>query len=281
MELVLQIVEEAWLSLNSTKERISFMLSCPLINDLWRASYAQVAARDIYIPTSSFLAYLASVANKSSHSFVYSGTCVSLAARTMTCCVNFDADHFDIARHPYVELACLSNYAGIRVTFPNLKRIILQLVFTMGHSTTMEWGYVPTKTNIEINLSPERRNHVSWDVFIHEACSEPRINDWGFGERGMSKDIYRYTMSMMPENHTLSRAMYLEMKDLRYPYEVPVSNVSISFDKSMGIVCIHGQFKMVEEPGKGESWINFIFGEAIKPNDCMLFVYFRITLLNC
>jgi hypothetical protein len=88
----------------------------------------------------------------------------------------------------------------------------------------------------------------------------------------MGFDIQRYTMSMAPENQTLSRAMYRGIKDCHYSVEVPISNVSISFDKSAGIARIHEQFEMVEEPGKSADRINFLFSEARKPNGRMWFL---------
>ena len=131
---------------------------------------------------------------------------------------------------------------------------------------------LPTRTSVKINLSPTQRNHVDRDVSIYGAQSEPQINGW-VSYQLMGHLIYRYDRSMAPEKHTLSRAMYRGMKGCHFPFEVPVSNVSISFDKSAGIARIYEQFEMAEEPGKSADRINFLFSEAHKPNGCEWFLH--------
>ncbi|PBK71323.1 hypothetical protein ARMSODRAFT_1083533 [Armillaria solidipes] len=126
-ELVDIVISEFWCSEPPSKDRIAFMKACPLINSLWKDTFARIASRDIYLPTVAYLVYLSSIigANKSViyHRFLPKST------RTINCHVDLTKSTSDSAMEPYAVLCSLPNHIGFRKCFPGLHQINLEISY--------------------------------------------------------------------------------------------------------------------------------------------------------
>ncbi len=63
------------------------MTTCPSINRTWKAAFAPIASRDIYIPNLAYIYYLCDIA-RDGKSIIYHDFIPRLA-RTLTCFVDF------------------------------------------------------------------------------------------------------------------------------------------------------------------------------------------------
>ncbi len=114
-ELVDIIIAEFWYSELPSKDRITFMTGCPLINTIWRDVYARITSRDIYVPTVAYMLYLASIIrwkhwNNSAVYRLFSPD----STRSITCYVDLTNSKDDAAKDPYSAFCNLPNYLGFR-----------------------------------------------------------------------------------------------------------------------------------------------------------------------
>ncbi len=128
-ELVEMIVSEAWHSDMPSFIRTSFMTTCPSINRTWKAAFAPIASRDIYIPNLAYIYYLCDIA-RDGKSIIYHDFIPRLA-RTLTCFVDFDRHAREMAViKVYHYLLFLPNDIGFITLFPHVPYISFVLWWT-------------------------------------------------------------------------------------------------------------------------------------------------------
>ncbi|KAK0205890.1 hypothetical protein DFS33DRAFT_1272479 [Desarmillaria ectypa] len=117
-ELIEAVSSEFWYSGSSSKDRITFMKTCSLINNLWKAVFAQIPSRDIYVPTVAYLVHFSAIICTNS-SIIYCSD-LPYSARTITCHVDLTETTDEAAMEPYSVLASLPNHSGFRRCFPSI-----------------------------------------------------------------------------------------------------------------------------------------------------------------
>ncbi|PBK67589.1 hypothetical protein ARMSODRAFT_1086095 [Armillaria solidipes] len=126
-ELVEIIVYELWYSEMPSSVRKLFMATCPRIDRTWKAVYAPIASRDMYITNLAFIDYLCDIAVRKSiiyHDFIPQLT------RTITCFVDLRENVKErAAKKVYRYLIALPNILGFRALFPLVQYISFQLVW--------------------------------------------------------------------------------------------------------------------------------------------------------
>ncbi|KAK0492810.1 hypothetical protein EDD18DRAFT_1357661 [Armillaria luteobubalina] len=193
-ELIEAVVLEIWYSENSSQDRITFMKSCPRINNLWKEVFARISSRDIYVPTVAYLIYLSTIIRTNSSSIYCSD--LPHCARTITCHVDLTETTNDAAMEPYSVLESLPNHCGFRRCFPNIEQMNFEVNYcirgrwhesilchqqlirtrisvTLNQATT-RLSVLPIDWNV-IAENPEADNvrgvtaDVHWDIFLREA----------------------------------------------------------------------------------------------------------------
>ncbi|PBK95433.1 hypothetical protein ARMGADRAFT_1078162 [Armillaria gallica] len=125
-ELIHAIISEFWYSEHPSKDRVVFMITCPLINSLWKDVFAHITSRNIFVPTERYLLYLSSII-RNSDSLIYR-LHLPHSTRTITCHVDLVEFNRDAAQEPYTILSNLPNYnIGFRKCFPNISQIFLEI----------------------------------------------------------------------------------------------------------------------------------------------------------
>ncbi|KAK0447410.1 uncharacterized protein EV420DRAFT_873451 [Desarmillaria tabescens] len=126
-EIVETVIYEAWHSVMPSSMRTSFMTTCPLVNRTWKAVYAPIASRDIYITNRAYIYYLCKIA-RLQKSIIYYDFIPQLT-RTITCYV-YLGDQTDEAavERVYHHLINLPNDAGFKNLFP----LVPYLSFELG-----------------------------------------------------------------------------------------------------------------------------------------------------
>ncbi|PBK98794.1 hypothetical protein ARMGADRAFT_1075590 [Armillaria gallica] len=82
-EIIDDIVFGIWSSSMPSQERIQFMTTCFLLNRTWKAVFARIASRDIYILSTKFFEYLCTITH-SQASIIY-GDLLPNSTRSITC----------------------------------------------------------------------------------------------------------------------------------------------------------------------------------------------------
>ncbi|KAK0457745.1 uncharacterized protein EV420DRAFT_1748482 [Desarmillaria tabescens] len=127
-ELVDIIVHEIWYSDMPSYIRKSFMTTCPRINRMWKAVYAPIASRDMYITNLAFLDYLCAIAHRQK-SIIYHNFIPQLT-RTITCFIDLREDERETAvKKVYRYLFGLPNIRGFDALFPHIPYISFQLTW--------------------------------------------------------------------------------------------------------------------------------------------------------
>ncbi|KAK0235001.1 hypothetical protein EDD85DRAFT_967377 [Armillaria nabsnona] len=128
-ELVEIIVSEVWHSDMPSFIRASFMTTCPSINRTWKAAFAPIASRDIYIPNLAYTYYLCDIA-RDGKSIIYHDFIPRLT-RTLTCFVDSDRYAMETAvMKVYRHLLFLPNDVGFITLFPHVPYISFVLCWT-------------------------------------------------------------------------------------------------------------------------------------------------------
>ncbi|KAK0191634.1 hypothetical protein F5146DRAFT_1001419 [Armillaria mellea] len=163
-ELIEAVILEFWYSENSSKDRILFMKSCPLINSLWKEAFARISSRDIYVPTVAYLLYLSTIIRTNS-SLIYCSD-LPLCARTITCHVDLTETTHDAAMEPYSVLASLPNHSGFRKCFPDIEQMHFEAM-TQLSVLPIDWHVIAE--NPEVDNVRGIVADVHWDIFLREA----------------------------------------------------------------------------------------------------------------
>ncbi|KAK0218153.1 hypothetical protein IW262DRAFT_1119611 [Armillaria fumosa] len=127
-ELVEIIVYEAWHSEMPSYVRKRLMTACPRINRTWKAVYASIASRDMYITNFAFLGYLCRIA-RLQKSIIYHDFIPRLT-RTITCFVNLRENDREAAKEVYSFLTALPNMRDFDALFPHVPYIFFELVWS-------------------------------------------------------------------------------------------------------------------------------------------------------
>ncbi|SJK98353.1 uncharacterized protein ARMOST_01618 [Armillaria ostoyae] len=154
-ELVEIIVYELWYSEMPSSVRKLFMTTCPRIDRTWKAVYAPIASRDMYITNLAFIDYLCDIAVRKS--IIYQDFIPQLT-HTITCFVDLRENTKErAAKKVYRYLIALPNILGFRALFPLVQHISFQLVW-IGIG---EDPFLPPFRGIAI--------HARYDRFLHNS----------------------------------------------------------------------------------------------------------------
>ncbi|PBK65781.1 hypothetical protein ARMSODRAFT_1087042 [Armillaria solidipes] len=127
-ELVEIIVRDAWYSAMPSYIRKSFMTTCPRINRTWKAAYAPIASRDMYITNLAWLDYLCDISH-ARKSIIYHDFIPRLT-RSITCFVDLrENEREGVAKAVYRYLVALPNILGFQALFSRIHYISFQLVW--------------------------------------------------------------------------------------------------------------------------------------------------------
>ncbi|SJK99964.1 uncharacterized protein ARMOST_03275 [Armillaria ostoyae] len=172
-ELVDLIIAEFWYSELPSKDRITFMTACPLINSTWRDVYARITSRDIYVPTVAYLLYLAYIIRWKhwpNNSAVYGGFPPD-STRSITCYVDLTNSKDDAAKDPYSAFCNMPNYIGFRRCFPNIEKINLEMKFCVGWYWNESFSRQLFRTQVSIKLGQAMSElsvlPVEWSIAVH------------------------------------------------------------------------------------------------------------------
>ncbi|KAK7457068.1 hypothetical protein VKT23_010369 [Stygiomarasmius scandens] len=176
-EIADKIILFLWNSILSSSDRILFTTTCPLLNKMWKAQFKRIASRDIYIPSLSYLLYLASIAWRGK-SFIYSQRRLRECAEAMTCFLDLRSsgsghcsEFWDKkTEEVYWLLSDLGRYSrdgrGLKRCFPSLKHLTLEVaIHTPTHLWTSEMPQV-AYTQIVLGLDPETGIDVDIDIDV-------------------------------------------------------------------------------------------------------------------
>ncbi|KAK0218154.1 hypothetical protein IW262DRAFT_1392461 [Armillaria fumosa] len=134
-ELVEIIVYDAWHSEMPSYVRKRLMTTCPQINRTWKAVYAPIASRDMYITNFAFLGYLCRIAPLQK-SIIYHDFIPRLT-RTITCFVNLEECELEgEAKEVYLYLTVLPNLRGFDALFKYVRYISFRLYWISIGSNT-------------------------------------------------------------------------------------------------------------------------------------------------
>ncbi|KAK0457719.1 uncharacterized protein EV420DRAFT_1764666 [Desarmillaria tabescens] len=140
-ELVEIIVHEIWYSDMPSYIRKSFMTTCPRINRMWKAVYAPIASRDMYITNLAFLDYLCDIAHRRK-SIIYRNLIPRLT-HTITCFVDLQEDERKLegaVKEVYRYLMGLPNIRGFDALFPLVPYISFELIWIgIGRSSRLRF----------------------------------------------------------------------------------------------------------------------------------------------
>ncbi|SJL00548.1 uncharacterized protein ARMOST_03861 [Armillaria ostoyae] len=130
-ELVEIIVQEIWHSEMPSVVRRSFMKTCPQINRTWKAVYAPIASRDIYIPSLAYIYYLCGIAGRQKSVIYYD--LIPRLTRAITCFVDCRENAGEsVVKQVYALLMWLPNDAGLRALFPQVPCISFETSWIGG-----------------------------------------------------------------------------------------------------------------------------------------------------
>ncbi|KAK0497257.1 hypothetical protein EDD18DRAFT_147802 [Armillaria luteobubalina] len=106
--------------------RKRLMTTCPRINRTWKAVYAPIASRDMYITNLKFLDYLCRVAQFQKSIIYYDF--IPRLTRTITCFVNLKECEMEReAKEVYIYLTGLLNLCGFDALFKSVRYLSLRL----------------------------------------------------------------------------------------------------------------------------------------------------------
>ncbi|PBK75513.1 hypothetical protein ARMSODRAFT_392185 [Armillaria solidipes] len=138
-ELVEIIISKAWHSEMPSSIRTSFMTACPLVNRTWKAAYAPIASRDLYITNLAYIYYLCNIARRRKSIIYYNF--IPRLTRTITCFIDLGGEAQETAvERVYHILIKLPNDVGLKALFPLVPYI------------SFEFGWIGTGRN---PLSPQ------------------------------------------------------------------------------------------------------------------------------
>ncbi|KAK0490310.1 hypothetical protein IW261DRAFT_1587831 [Armillaria novae-zelandiae] len=181
VELVEAVVLEFWCSENSSKDRITFMKSCPLINNLWKDVFARISSRDIYVPTIEYLVYLSTIIRTNS-SLIYCSDLLH-CTRTITCHVDLTEVPTTLPWNPtqcFPNIEQMNFEVNYRIrgrwheSILCHQQLIRTRIFITLHQATTRLSVLPVNWHI-IAENPEADNirgvvaDVHWDIFLREA----------------------------------------------------------------------------------------------------------------
>ncbi|KAK0433375.1 hypothetical protein EV421DRAFT_1439515 [Armillaria borealis] len=124
-EIIDDILSGIWSSSMPSPERIQFMTICSLLNSTWKAVFACIASRQIYILSTKFFEYLCSITH-SQTSIIY-GDLLPNSTRSMTCQPDLDSSTSNPATEMYMTLCKQRNFFGLHTCFPNVQKLNLRL----------------------------------------------------------------------------------------------------------------------------------------------------------
>ncbi|KAG7444396.1 uncharacterized protein BT62DRAFT_934060 [Guyanagaster necrorhizus] len=128
-ELVETIIYDAWHSEMPSSVRMSFMTSCSRVNQMWKAVYAPIASRDIYITNVAYIYYLCDIA-QFQKSIIYHDFIPRLTL-SITCFVDLRKNAQDrYAKEVSKILMQLPNYVGFKALFRDIRYISCEFIWS-------------------------------------------------------------------------------------------------------------------------------------------------------
>ncbi|PBK78305.1 hypothetical protein ARMSODRAFT_1010899 [Armillaria solidipes] len=171
-ELVEIIVYEAWHSEMPSYIRKSFMTTCPQINRTWKAVYAPITSRDIYITNLAYIYYLCDIA-RLRKSIIYHDFIPRLT-RSITCFINLQEElhAMEIAvKKAYHYLLGLPNDIGFKTLFPLVPYISFVLRWSTDGRRNLD---IPIRVCYRRYLSKiTERGRTRMDVYVSVVDSDP------------------------------------------------------------------------------------------------------------
>ncbi|KAK0445249.1 hypothetical protein EV421DRAFT_1902697 [Armillaria borealis] len=164
-EIINDILSGIWSSSMPSQERIQLMTTCSLLNSTWKAVFARIASRQIYILPTKFFEYLCSITH-SQTSIVY-GYLLPNTTRSITCQPDLDSS----ATEMYMTLCKQRNFIGLRTYFPNVQKLRLRLSRRQTHYIKLVHGVkqvVHTKIRFHMDSNPRLTTvRTTWSIVMH------------------------------------------------------------------------------------------------------------------
>ncbi|KAK0455717.1 uncharacterized protein EV420DRAFT_557424 [Desarmillaria tabescens] len=249
-ELLEVVVLEFWYSEHSSKDRITFMKACPLINNLWKEVFARISSRDVYIPTVAYLVYLSTIIRTNSSAIYCSG--LPHSVRSITCHVDLTETTKDAAMEPYSVLASLPNHSGFRRCFKNIQRINFEVNYRIrgGWHESILCNEQLIRTRISIALDKVATKLSVLPVDWHIIAEKPEVDHI----RGVVDDVH---WDIFLREATLAIAPGMLCCIRKEPFKETVLNSSYVD----GLLHFRGRALLVEKMGDARR-INYYFRKA-------------------
>ncbi len=199
-ELIHAIISELWYSEYPSEDRIVFMITCPLINSLWKDVFAHITSRNIFVPTERYLLYLSSII-RNSDSLIYR-LHLPHSTRTITCHVDLVELNRDAAQEPYTILSNLPNYISFRRCFPNITQIFLEIRYRVRgrwfHYILSQQQIIRTRISIALDQATTQLSvlPVDWEIAAYNP--EPDYIYGRFADPNWEMFLNAATRSMAP-----------------------------------------------------------------------------------